>query len=175
MADFIAEFTLPNEDNLPNEIERWTIQTDGLLAQKRGEVGVVIITPDKEMLKYEIQLKFPTTNNEAEYEGILTGLMVGKALGAKNLLLQSDSKLLIGQIKEKYEVNEERMQRYLRLTKHLTQDFDRVEFVQIPRSQNMIANEIAKLALSEERSTSMGLEMEVQKCPSIEEVSTFAI
>ena len=101
--------------------------------------------------------------------------MVGKALGAKNLLLQSDSKLLIRQIKEKYEANEERMQRYLRLTKHLTQDFDRVEFVQIPRSQNMIANEIAKLALSRERSTSMGLEMEVQKFPSIEEVSTFAI
>ena len=87
--------------------------------------------------------------------------MVRKALGAKNLLLQSDSKLVIGQINEKYEAKEERMQRYLRLTKHLTQDFDRVEFVQIPRSQNMIANEIAKLALSGERSTSMGLEMEV--------------
>ena len=54
MADFIAEFTLPNEDNLPNEIERWMIQTDGLLDQKRGKVRVVIITPDEEMLKYEI-------------------------------------------------------------------------------------------------------------------------
>ena len=96
MADFIAEFTLPNEDNLPNEIKRWMIQTDSLLAQKRGEVRVVIITPDEEMLKYEIQLKFPTTNNEVEYEGILTGLMVEKALGAKNLLLQSDSKLVKG-------------------------------------------------------------------------------
>ena len=39
------------------------------------------------MLKYGVQLKFPTTNNEAEYEGILSGLRVGKALGAKNLLL----------------------------------------------------------------------------------------
>ena len=96
MADFIAEFTLPNEDNLPNEIERWTIQTDGLLAQKRGEVGVVIITLNRETLKYGVQLKFLATNNEVEYEGILTGLRVGKALGAKNLLLQSDPKLVIG-------------------------------------------------------------------------------
>ena len=48
------------------------------------------------MLKYRIQLKFLTTNNEAEYEGILTGLRVGKTVGAKNLLLQSDSKLVVG-------------------------------------------------------------------------------
>ena len=85
------------------------------------------------MLKYEVQLKFLATNNEAEYEGILIGLKVGKALGAKNLLIQSDSKLVIGRIKEEYEANEEGMQKYLRLTKHLTQEFDRVEFMQIPR------------------------------------------
>ena len=39
----------------------------------------------------------------------------------------------------------------------------------------MIADEIVKLASSEEGSTSMGIEMEAQKCPSIEEISTFAI
>ena len=65
--------------------------------------------------------------------------------------------------------------KYLRLIKHLTQEFDRVEFVQIPRSQNMIVDEIAKQTSSKERPTSMGLEMEVQKHPNIEEVSTFAI
>ena len=48
---------------------------------------VVIITLEGEMLKYGVQLKFPATNNEAEYEGILKGLRVEKALGAKNLLL----------------------------------------------------------------------------------------
>ena len=86
----------------------------------RGGVGVVIITPEGEMLKYEVQLKFPATNNEVEYEGILTGLRVGKALRARNLLLQSDSKLVVGNIKEEYGAKEERMQKYLRLTKHLT-------------------------------------------------------
>ena len=39
----------------------------------------------------------------------------------------------------------------------------------------MTEYEIAKQALSEERPISWGLEMEVQKHPSIEEVSTFAI
>ena len=63
MADFIAEFTLPNEDNFTNQTERWTIQTDGSLAQKKGGVRVVITTPDEEMLKYGVQLKFQATNN----------------------------------------------------------------------------------------------------------------
>ena len=61
------------------------------------------------MLKYEVQLKFPATNNKAEYEGILTGLRLRKALGAKNLLVQNDSKLVIGQIREECKVKEERM------------------------------------------------------------------
>ena len=82
---------------------------------------------------------------------------------------------MIGQIKGDYEVKEERMQKYVRLTKHLTQEFDRVEFTQIPRSQNMMADEMSKLASSKEEGISTNLEMEVQKHPSIEEVPTFAI
>ena len=44
-------------------------------------------------------MKIPATNNEAEYEGKLTGLRLGRALGIKCLLVQNDSKLVIGQIK----------------------------------------------------------------------------
>ena len=120
-------------------------------------------------------MKFPATNNEAEYEGILTGLRLGRALGAKSLLVQNDSKLVIGQIKGDYEAKEERMHKYVRLKKYLTREFDRVEFTQIPRSQNMMANKVSKLASSEEGGISMNLEMEVQKYPNIEEVPTFAI
>ena len=120
LADFIAEFTLLDKNNLTNETERWTIQTDDLSAQNRRGVGVVITTPDEEVLKYGVQLKFPTTNNEAEYKRILTGLSLGKALRVENFLVQSGLKLVIGQILEEYEAKEERMQKYLRLTKHLT-------------------------------------------------------
>ena len=68
-------------------MERWIIKADGSSAQKKGEVEVVITTPDGEVLKYGVQLKFPSTNNEVEYECILTALRDGKALGAMNLLL----------------------------------------------------------------------------------------
>ena len=120
LANFIVEFTFPDEDSLTNKAEWWNIRTDGSSAQKRSGVGVVITTPVGEVLKYGVQLKFSATNNEAEYKGILMGLRLGKALGVKNLLVQNYSKLVIKQIKGEYEVKEERMQKYLRLTKHLT-------------------------------------------------------
>ena len=87
LVDFIAEFTSPNEDGLTDKAKRWMIQTDSLSAQKREGVEVVIITLNGETLKYGVLLKFPASNNEAEYEGILTGLRLGKALGAMNLLV----------------------------------------------------------------------------------------
>ena len=83
--------------------------------------------------------------------------------------------MVIGQIKGDYEAKEERMQKYVRLTRHLTQEFDKVEFAQIPRNQNMTADEVSKLTSSEEEGISMNLEMEVQKHPSIEEMPTFTI
>ena len=53
------------------------------------------------------------------------------------------------------------MQKYLKLTKLLTQEFDQVEFTQIPRSQNMGVDELAKQSLSEGGSTSKDLEIEI--------------
>ena len=93
----------------------------------------------------------------------------------KNLLIQSDLKLVVEQIKGECEVKEERMQKYLRLTRHLTREFDKVEFVQVPKNQNVLADEISKLATLEEGGLSKNLTMEVQKHPNIEEVPTLAI
>ena len=47
----------------------------------------------------------------------------------KNLSIQSDLKLVVEQIKGEYEAKEERMQKYLGLTRHLTREFDEVEFI----------------------------------------------
>ena len=79
------------------------------------------------------------------------------------------------QIKREYDANKESMQKYLRLTNHLTQEFDWVEITQVPKSQNMGTNKLAKQALSEAGPTGIDLRMEVQKRPSIEEVLTFVI
>ena len=161
LANFIVEFTLLDKEDSSPEAERWIIQTDGSSTQGRGEVGVVITVPTREELKYGVQLKFLATNNEAEYEGILTGLRLGRVLEIKHLLVQNDSKLVIGQMKGDYEAKEERMQKYLRLTKHLTQEFEKVEFEQVPRSQNIVADEISKLASLEDGRMDEDLAMEI--------------
>ena len=82
---------------------------DGSSTQKRGGAGVVIASPKGDILKYGVQLKFPLTNNEAEYETILMGLRIAQALRAKNALLRSDSQLVIGQVKGDFEAKETRM------------------------------------------------------------------
>ena len=114
MADFIAEFTTP--ESTSDQEDLWTINTDGSTTQKGGRAGIVITSPEKDVLKYGVQLKFPITNNEAEYEALLIGLRIARALGAENIMLKSDSQLVIGQVRGEFEAKETRMQKYLKLT-----------------------------------------------------------
>ena len=107
------------------------------------------------------------TNNETEYEAILTRLRIAKALGARNLKLNTDSKLVVGHINSEYEAEEERIKRYLKLTNQLISHFDDVRIDQVPREENLEANGVAKLASSNGYIERPGLYMEVQTVPSI--------
>ena len=82
LVDFITEFTYPyqEEEPPPPSMEIWMIQTDGSTAKKVGGAGVVLISPEGETLKYAVRLQFSATNNEVEYEALLTGLSLAKAL-----------------------------------------------------------------------------------------------
>ena len=74
-------------------------------------------------MKYGVQLKFPITNNEVEYEAIMMGLGIAQALVAKNVLLRSDSQLIVGQVKGDFEAKETSMHKYLKLTNQLVSNF----------------------------------------------------
>ena len=128
---------------------------------------------EQDVLKYGVQLKFLVTNNEAEYEAILTGLRIAHAFGAKNILLRSDSQLIIGQVKGDFEAKETRMQKYLKLMNQLVSNFDRAKFVQIPRDQNAKADEVAQSASVDDQVADWRLEE--QNSPSIEEFQTFPV
>ena len=67
------------------------IQIDGYTTKKAGGAGVVLISLEGEILKYAIRLEFPSTNNEAEYEALLMGLSLARALEANTLIIQADS------------------------------------------------------------------------------------
>jgi ribonuclease HI len=51
---------------------------NGSYTLKGAGAGVVPIPLKGDILKYAIQFKFPATNNNAEYEGLITGLGLAK-------------------------------------------------------------------------------------------------
>ena len=70
---------------------------------------MILLSLEKDILKYWVQLQFPMTNNEVKYEAVLTSLRVAKALGIRNLKLNTNSKLEVGKITNEYEAKEDTM------------------------------------------------------------------
>jgi hypothetical protein len=80
LTDFIAEWTnlgLRGIDDLPNHS---VMYFDRSYTLKGAGAGVVLISPDGDILKYAIQIEFPATNNTTEYKGLVTGLWLAKEL-----------------------------------------------------------------------------------------------
>uniref|UniRef100_A0A2N9IAH4 Uncharacterized protein n=1 Tax=Fagus sylvatica TaxID=28930 RepID=A0A2N9IAH4_FAGSY len=150
LADFIAEFT--SKDDEPTEdveqTSRWTMNIDGLSTKDSGGIGIVLKSPEGDTIKQAVRLQYPTTNNEPEYEALLTGLKMAKVLGATELDVLSDSQLVVGQVNGDYEAKEGRMQRYLHLARHQISQFREVRLSRIPREQNTEADQLAKSASS---------------------------
>ena len=69
----------------------WTVQTDESATKKAGGAGVVLISLEGKILKYAIRLQFLATNNEVEYEALLTGLSLARVPEVKTLIVQVDS------------------------------------------------------------------------------------
>ena len=61
------------------------------------------------------------------------------------------------------------MQKYLKLTNQLVSNFDRVEFVQIPRDENVEADEVAQSASTDDQAKVTDWRLEEQNSPSIKE------
>jgi hypothetical protein len=83
LADFIAEWMDSDVRGIDDLTDHWVMYFDGSYTLKGAGVGVVLIPPEGDMLKYEIQIEFSATNNIAEYEGLVTGLRLAKELGIR--------------------------------------------------------------------------------------------
>jgi hypothetical protein len=120
LADFIAEFT--SKDNEPTkdveQTSKWTVNIDGSSTKSAGGIGIILKSPEGDVIKQAVRLQYSTTNNEAEYEALLTGLKMAKVLGATELNVLSDSQLVVEQVNGDYEAKEGRMQQYLNLVRH---------------------------------------------------------
>ena len=54
----------------------------------------MIQIPKGDEIRCMIRLDFPTTNNEAEYEVLVAGLDLIKAVGAENVVVHCDSQVV---------------------------------------------------------------------------------
>ena len=63
-------------------------------------------------MRYVIRLHFPTSNNMAEYEALLSGLCIALELGVKRLDVCGDSQLVIDQVMKESSCHDPKMEAY---------------------------------------------------------------
>jgi ribonuclease HI len=90
------------------------------------------------------------TNNQAEYTAVIEGLEKAISLGAKQVILKSDSELVVRQLMGRYKVkNADLREMYQRVIK-LTGQLEKFTAVNIPREQNRQADGLCNKALDRE-------------------------
>jgi len=84
-----------------------------------------------------------TTNNVAEYTAAIRGLERAAELGATDVVLRSDSQLLINQLSGRYRVKSEHLIPLYRRLRDLARGFERIRFEHVPRERNTEADRLA--------------------------------
>ena len=95
-----------------------------------------------------MRLGFSATNNEAEYETLLIGMMMVQKMGGKKVKIYLDSKLVVGQVRGELEARDPRMQEYLSQVRSMQTKFEVFDVSHVPRGRNTYADSLATLATS---------------------------
>jgi len=88
-----------------------------------------------------------TTNNQAEYRAVIAALEEALRLGARQVELNSDSELVVKQIKGEYPVKEAALKPLYQQVKQLQNCLESFTITHIPRRQNQEADRLANMAL----------------------------
>ncbi len=126
----------------------WTIYTDG---GSRGNPGpaayaYVIKRPGEADIEVKCYLG-STTNNVAEYTGLVKALEHALELGAKSVIVNSDSELMVKQMRGEYRVKNPGLQELYRQAVAFRQRFESVTIKHVYREQNTQADALCNEAL----------------------------
>ncbi|KAK1562785.1 hypothetical protein Q3G72_017018 [Acer saccharum] len=142
VADFVAEFIEPDIEVAKMMVEqakkkfRWQLRVDGSSNTHGNGAGVVVSTPEEDSVECALRFDFKATNNQVEYEALITGLRVCIALGADKVEIFHDSQVIVNQVLYEYQARDESMIAYLKLEKGLLGRFKEYKIVQIPGEKN---------------------------------------
>ncbi|XP_024033525.1 uncharacterized protein LOC112095658 [Citrus clementina] len=176
MADFVAEFTEPEvcldqqDAAIGNdETQVWQMCVDGSSGERGSGAGIVLEGPEGEEISYAVKLEFAATNNQAEYEALIAGLELAKAVKADRVKIRTDSQLVANHVSERFQPREEKMEQYLKIVRQMMGKFEAAEVIQIPREQNSRADILARMAAVADPKMPKSVPLEVKSSPSIEQ------
>ena len=117
--------------------EYWTLYFDGSLMAVGAGIGVILISPTRERVEYAIRLHFRATNNIAEYEALVHGLIIAFKLGACRLFIRGDSELVVSQVMKEASCHDNKMVAYCNKIRKLKERLDGLELHHILRQDNL--------------------------------------
>ena len=119
LIDFVVEFSPRRGTEIvcPVEVIPWEVFMDSASNALGVGVGIVVITPEGIKLEHSFRLGFKASNNEAKHEALLVGLRVVSDLGAKEVEVYSNSRLMVNQVQGSFEAKDPQMMEYLQLVK----------------------------------------------------------
>ncbi|GAV77848.1 RVT_3 domain-containing protein [Cephalotus follicularis] len=137
------------EKETSGDTPRWILYLDGSLCQQGTGVGLIIVSPNGWPLECALRFSFLATNNEAEYEALISDLKLALHLQVQKLVVYTDYHLLTNQVEGTFEANDPAMVSYLRQVNLLKDKFLHLEVVQIRREKNAKVDALSKLATSD--------------------------
>ncbi|XP_074322718.1 uncharacterized protein LOC141659690 [Apium graveolens] len=143
---------------------KWAIELGG------SGAGIILITPEGHRLMSAIHLKFYATNNDAEYEALINGLKLALEVGAVNLIVRSDSELVVNQVNGGFQARGPRTKLYMRCARRLLGKFSSAKLESVPREENSNADALAKMGSQMDIVQLGQIPLGIQKVPSIPEV-----
>lgn len=123
--------------------------TDGASRGNPGDAACAVIMLDEkneELLRRSKRLG-KTTNNVAEYEGVLLALELAELLGARELDLRLDSELVVRQLNGSYKVKHPVLIPLFEKARERMKSFDRVTVTHVRRKENAVADKLANAEL----------------------------
>ncbi|XP_070020668.1 uncharacterized protein [Nicotiana sylvestris] len=109
-------------------------------------IGAVLISETGQHYPVFAELRFPCTNNMAEYEACILGLKMAIDMNIQELLVIGDSDLLIHQVREEWTTKNSKILLYLHHIQELRKRFTKMEFQRVPRIQNKFVDALATLS-----------------------------
>lgn len=106
-------------------------------------IGVQITDEDGTVLAEIAEGLGDTTNNVAEYTAAIEGLKRAVELGGTNVLLRSDSQLLINQLTGRYRVKTAHIVPLHRQVLTFASKFAHIEYEHVPRERNTEPDRLA--------------------------------